>query len=161
VLHARQAHRDGERRSRRARGPLLARRAREAGHRLFVGLRRPAGADLRARRLVPHRGLRGRRRRQGHQVPARVPRVDAGDRVAALRLHARAGRRRRLQRADVQLVPRRHQERDRDGRGRERDGLAARAGRARVPAVRRRRPAARAASARRRAATCTTPARSR
>ena len=130
-------------------GPAARAARARGGHRLFARVRRPAGADLRDGRLVPRRGLRGRRRRQGHEVPARVPRVDARHGVAALRLHAGAGRRRRLQRADVQLVPRRHQERDRDGGGRQRDRACARAGRARVPALRRRRPAARAAAARR------------
>ena len=152
LLRARQARRDGQRRGRRARrSAARAARARRR-HRVLAGVRRPARADLRDGRLGARRRLRGRRRRQGHEVPARVPRVDAGDRVAALRLHAGDGRGRRLQRADVQLVPRRHQERDRDGGGRQRDGAGARARRPRLPAVRRRRPAARAASPRRRRA---------
>jgi hypothetical protein len=70
-------------------------------------------------------------RRQGHQVPARVSRVDAGHRVAHYGF-TRERRRRRFQRADVQLVPRRHEERDRDGRRGQRDGPDARARRPRV-----------------------------
>ena len=74
VLRARQARRDGQRRGRRARRPAArAARARRR-HRLLARVRRPAGAHLRAGRLVPRRRLRGRRRGQGHEVPARVPR---------------------------------------------------------------------------------------
>ncbi len=150
LLSRGQARGDGQRRGRRARrtAPRSARARR--GHRLLARVRRPARVDLRARRLVPHRGVRGRRRGQGHQVPARVSRVDAGYRVAALRIHARGRRGRRLQRADVQLVPGRHEERDRDGRGRQRDGSDAGAFGSRVSSVRRRRSAARAAPGRRR-----------
>ena len=92
-------------------GPLLARARARGRHRLFARLRRPARAHLRDGRLGARRGLRGRRRGQGHQVPARVPRLDARHRVGPLRLHAGEGGAGRLQRADVQLVPRRHQDR--------------------------------------------------
>ena len=103
-------------------GPLLAQRAARGRRRLLARLRRPAGADLRDGRLGARGRIRGGRRRQGHEVPAGVPRVDAGHGLAALRLHAGDGCGRRLQRPDVQFLPRRHQERDRDGGGRERDG---------------------------------------
>ena len=72
-------------------GPVLAARARRAGRRLLAGLRRPAGADLRAGRLGAHLRLRGRRRRQGHEVPARLPRGHARHGLGALRPHRRAG----------------------------------------------------------------------
>ena len=148
LLRAAQAHRDGERRGRRARGTAARAARTRCRHRLFARVRRSAGADLRDRRLVSRGWICGRRRRQGHEVPARVSRVDAVDRVAALRFHGGNGRRRRFQRADVQLVPRRHEKRDRDGGRRQRDRSRAGARRARVPAVRRRRSSARAASAR-------------
>ena len=142
-------------------GPLLAATCARSRHRVLARVRRPAGADLRDGRLVPRRRLRGRCRREGNEVPARVSRVDARHRVAALRILARSGRRRRLQRADVQFVPRRHQERDRDGGGGECDRPAARPRRTRVSALRRRRPAAPPASRATKAASCTTWARSR
>ena len=69
-------------------GPLLARARARGGHRLFARVRRPARADLRDGRLGARGRLRGRRRRQGHEVPARVPRVDARHGVGPLRLHA-------------------------------------------------------------------------
>ena len=72
-------------------GPLLARRAARGGHRLFPRLRRPAGAHLRAGGLGARRGLRGRRGGQGHEIPARLPRLDAGHGVGPLRFHARDG----------------------------------------------------------------------
>ena len=43
-------------------------------HRLFAGLRRPAGAGVRDGGLVPRRRFRGGGRRQGHQVSAAVSR---------------------------------------------------------------------------------------
>ena len=142
VVRDGQARRDGQRRSGRARGtaprPPRARRRR----RLFARVRRPACAHLRDRRLVPRRGICRRRRGQGHEVPARVPRVDARHGVAVLRLFAGARRRGRFQRADVQLVPGRHQERDRNGGRRQRDGIDARAGGPCFSSLRRRRPAA-------------------
>ena len=131
-------------------GPLLAQRARDGGHRLFARVRRPAGADLRDGRLVPRGRLRSRRRGQGHEVPARVSRVDAGHRVAVLRLHAEMvaagdfnaqmfnsfldGTKSAIEMAAVANAT---------GLTPAPDGLA-------LPAVRRRRPAARAAAARRR-----------
>ena len=75
---ARQAHRHGQRRGRCARGPA-ARPQGQGGRRgLQPRLGRPAGADLRARRLGAHLRLQGDRRRQGHALraalsPARRP----------------------------------------------------------------------------------------
>ena len=79
---------------------------------------------------------------KGTQVPAGIPSLDARHRLGALRDHARARGRRRHEPQDVQLLPGRHQVRDRDGGGRQclRAGRAR--GRAEVPALRRRRPAA-------------------
>ena len=66
--------------------------------RLQPRLRRPAGADLRSRRLGAHRRLRRRRRGPRPQVAAALRAVDAGDRLGPLRPHARAGEDRRPQR---------------------------------------------------------------
>ena len=161
LLHARQARGDGERRGRRARRPP-ARTTRPRGRRrLLARLRRPAGADLRDGRLGARGRIRSGRRRQGHEVPAGVPRVDAGHGLAALRLHAGDGCGRRLQRPDVQFLPRRHEERDRDGGSRERDGSVPCPGRPRVPAVRRRRSRRGYSVRATQAVICTTSARSR
>ena len=65
-------------------------------------------------------GFRGDRRRQGHEIPAGLPRRHAGRRLGALRPDAGGGAQRRDEPADVQLVPRRHQIGDRDGGGRQR-----------------------------------------
>ena len=130
IVRPRQARGDGQRRGRRARRPAPRAPCAGRGGRVFARLRRPAGADLRDGRLVPRRGLRRRRGRQGHQVPPRVPRIHARHRVAVLRLLAGAGSRRRFQRAHVQFVSRRHQERDRNGGGGECDRIDARTGRA-------------------------------
>ena len=138
---ARQAHRDGERGSRRARGSAARAPRARSRRRLLARLRRSAGAHLRDGRLGARRRIRSGRRRQGHQVSAGVPRTRrrttvwdhygfTPEKVAA----------RRLQRADVQLVSRRHEVRDRNGRGRERDRTRPCAGRLALPAVRRRRP---------------------
>ena len=64
-------------------GPAARAARARSGRRLLARVWRPAGADLRDGRLVPRRGLRGRRRRQGHEIPARVSRVDAGHGLAA------------------------------------------------------------------------------
>ncbi len=148
VLCPRQARRDGQRRGRCARGSAPRAACARGRHRVLARLRRPAGARLRDGRLVPRGGVRGGRGRQGHEVPARISRVDARHRLALLRVHSGDGRRRRLQRADVQLVPRRNEERDRDGGRRQRHGTPPGPRRPRVSALRRRRPAARAPSAR-------------
>ena len=77
-------------------------------------LRRPAGADLRPRRL----GARGRLRRGCRgaraQVAAAFRAVDAGDGVGALRSDARAGEGRWAESEDVQFLPRRLEAVDRD-----------------------------------------------
>ena len=64
----RQAHRDGQRRSRHARRPVSrANKARAAGVDLFDGLWRPAGADRRNGRLGALRWIY--RRRRGQRAP--------------------------------------------------------------------------------------------
>ena len=104
-------------------GPLLAAEARQAGVVYSHGLRRSAGAHLRDGRLGPVLRLSRGGRRQGHQVPADLPRVDAGHGLAALRPQRRAGRGGRHEQPDVQFVSGRHQIRDRDGGHRQCYGL--------------------------------------
>ena len=53
--------------------------------RLLAGLRRPAGADLRTGRLGARLRLSRDRRRQGHEIPAGIPRLHARDGVGLLR----------------------------------------------------------------------------
>ena len=129
-------------------GPLLARARRRGGHRLFARLRRPAGADLRAGGLGAHRGLHRGRRGQGHQVPAGVPRLDAGDRVGPLRLQRRRWwpRATSTRRCSIpsSTAPRAGIEMAAVANA---TGLTPAPGRARVSALRRGRPAARAAAA--------------
>ena len=116
----RQAYRDGQCRGRRA-GGAAARRGGAQGRRgLFAGLWRPAGADRRDGGLGARHRLSRRRRRQGHQISARLSRRDAGRRLEPLRAHRRRGAVRRHEPADVQLVSRRHQIRDRNGGDRQR-----------------------------------------
>jgi predicted homoserine dehydrogenase-like protein len=115
-------------------GPLLARRAAEAGivYSLAYGDQpaliceqvdwaRAAGFTV----VAAGKGTK--------YLPA-VPSFDARDRLGALRLRRRHRGARRFQRADVQLVPRRHQERHRDDRGGQRDGPHAGARRIALPA---------------------------
>jgi predicted homoserine dehydrogenase-like protein len=60
-------------------GPLLAeKRSRRKGAHLFHGLRRPAGADLRTRRLGTRHRPRDHRGRQGHEFRAALPLFHAG-----------------------------------------------------------------------------------
>ncbi len=106
------------------------------GRRLFAGLWRSAGADLRAGRLGAGLRVSRARRRQGHEIPAGIPRLHAGDGLGLLRPDRGAGAHRRHEPADVQLLPRRHEVGDRDGGGRQCDRLAPPAGRAAVPARR-------------------------
>ena len=89
VLRAPQAHRDGERGGRRARRAAARAPRARGGHRLFARLRRPAGAHLRAGGLGARRRLHRGRRGQGHQVPARLPRLHAAHGVGPLRLQRR------------------------------------------------------------------------
>ena len=58
-------------------GPLLARKARGGRRRLLAGLGRPAGADLRARRLGARLRLQGGRGRQGHALPPELSPIHA------------------------------------------------------------------------------------
>ena len=75
---ARQAHRHGQCRGGRGRRTAAgAQGAKEAGRRLQPRLGRPAGADLRARRLGAHLRLQRDRRRQGHALRAVLSPVDA------------------------------------------------------------------------------------
>ena len=67
---ARQAHRHGQRRGRCAGGPAARAQGQGGGRGLQPRLGRPAGADLRARRLGAHLRLQGDRRRQGHALRA-------------------------------------------------------------------------------------------
>ena len=82
AIAARQAHRHGQRRGRRAGRARCWRGKREGGgRRLLAGLGRPAGADLRARRLGARLRLQGGRRRQGHALPPDLPPLHARYRV--------------------------------------------------------------------------------
>ena len=58
-------------------GPLLAERAARRGRGVQPGLRRSAGADLRAGGLGAHRRFPGDRGRQGNPLPAFVPSVNS------------------------------------------------------------------------------------
>jgi hypothetical protein len=99
-------------------GVALARRAAAAGLGLQPRLWRPAGTDRRAGRLGARLRPRGDRRRQGHQIPAGLPSLDARHGLGPLRPHVRARCGWRHEPQDVQLLSRRHQVGDRDGRGR-------------------------------------------
>ena len=131
LLRARQAHRDGERRSRRAGGAAARASARA---RPASSTRSPTATSRRS----SARWSTGARA-AGFEVIAAgkgtkyLPEYHASTPATVwriLRVHAGDGRGRRLQRADVQLVPRRHQERDRDGGGRQCHGAPAGARRA-------------------------------
>ena len=74
---ARQAHRHGQRRGGRAGGAAAGAPGARGGRRLLAGLGRPAGADLRARRLGARLRLQGGRRRQGHALPPDLSPVHA------------------------------------------------------------------------------------
>ncbi len=131
----RQAHRDGERGGGRTRRPASGTRSRAGRGSLFAGLWRPAGADLRAGGLGARLRFPRDRRREGDQIPARIPRLHARDRVGLLRADARAGATGRDEPADVQFVPGRHEVRHRDGSGCQRNRPDAAAGRAGFPPV--------------------------
>ena len=74
---ARQARGDGQRRGRCAGRAAAGAAGEGGGRRLFAGLGRPAGADLRARRLGAHLRVQDRRRRQGHALPPDLSPVHA------------------------------------------------------------------------------------
>ena len=136
-------------------GPLLAREAAARRRGLFHGLWRPARAGLRDGGHAPRRRLHRRRRGQGHEVPAALPRQHAGDGLGLLRPDARSRRGGRDEPADVQLLPRRHEVGDRDGGDRQCHRPGAARGRAGLPALRHvatARPAAPAQRGRRAAA---------
>ena len=116
-------------------GPLLARRAEQAGvvYSLAWG-DQPAlvaeHVDLGAR-LRLRRGLR----RQGHALSPRLPPFDAGYGVGQFPFRPRDRRTRTHEPQNVQLVHRRHQVGDRDERGVQRDRADAAAGRPVLPAL--------------------------
>ena len=114
---ARQAHRHGQRRGRCAGRP--AARAQGQGRRrgLQPRLGRPAGADLRARRLGARLRLQGDRGRQGHALRAALSPVQSRQRLGHPRQVSQHLRPQIDQPEDVQLVRRRHQVRHRDDRG--------------------------------------------
>ena len=110
----------------RSPGPLLARKAQGRGRGLQPRLGRPAGADLRARRLGARRGLQGGRGRQGHALRAALSPLQSRQRLGHPRQVPEHHRPQVDQSEDVQLVRRRHQVRHRDDRGvqRHRPGAA-------------------------------------
>ena len=98
-------------------GPLLARKAQGGRRRLQPRLGRPAGADLRARRLGARLRLQGGRRRQGHALRAALSPLHARHGVGHPR-QVSADRGPRLdQSEDVQQLRRRHQVGHRDDGG--------------------------------------------
>ena len=101
---ARQAHRHGQRRGRRARRP--AARAQGQGRRrgLQPRLGRPAGADLRARRLGARLRLQGGRGRQGHALRAALSPVQSRQRLGHPRQVPQHHRPQVDQSEDVQLA---------------------------------------------------------
>ena len=111
----RQAYRHGQCRGRRAGGAVAGGRGAQGRRGLFARLWRPAGADGGNGGLGARDGIPRRRRRQGHEIPAGLSRRDARRRLAALRADRGRGAIGRHESADVQLVPRRHQVRDRNG----------------------------------------------
>ena len=116
-------------------GPLLAAGSPRCRRGLHHGLRRPARTDLRTGGMGPHQRLRRGGRGQGHQVPAVVPRLDTRYGLGTLRPHRSRGAGRGHEQPHVQLLPRRHQVRHRDGGHRQRHRPHATSGRARVPAL--------------------------
>ncbi len=128
-----QAYRHGERRGRRACRPAAGTGCGAGGCGLQLGVRRPAGADLRAGGLGARLRLRRHCRGEGDEVPPRLPCVHAGDGMGVLRPNAGSGARGRDEPADVQLLPRRHQVRHRDGGRRQQHRPHAAARRARPP----------------------------
>ena len=107
-------------------GPLAGAQREGGGRRLFAGLGRPAGADLRARRLGARRRLQGDLRRQGHALRAALPQVQSRQCLGHPRQVSEHHRPQVDQSEDVQLLRRRHQVRHRDDRGvqRHRPGAA-------------------------------------
>ena len=74
---ARQAHRHGQRRGGRAGGAAAGAAGARGGRGLLAGLGRPAGADLRARRLGARLRVQGGVGRQGHALPPDLSPVHA------------------------------------------------------------------------------------
>ena len=117
----RQARRQCHRRSRCVLRTAAGAQGGRSGRRLQPRLRRPAGADLRSRRLGAGRRLQRRRRRPRPQVAAAFRAVDAGNGVGLLRPDAGTGARRRTESENVQFVPRRIEAGDREHRRLQRD----------------------------------------
>ena len=122
---ARQAHRHGQRRGRRVRGPAAGAQGQGGRRGLQPRLGRPAGADLRARRLGARRGLQGGRGRQGHALRAALSPLQSRQCLGHPRQVPQHHRPPIDQPEDVQLVRRRHQVGHRDDRGVQRHRPAA------------------------------------
>ncbi len=122
---ARQAHRHGQRRGGRAGGAAAGAAGAGGGRGLLAGLGRPAGADLRARRLGARLRVQGGRRRQGHALSPDLPPVHARHGVGHPRPVPADQGPQPHQSEDVQLVRRRHQVGHRDDGGVQRHGAGA------------------------------------
>ena len=122
---ARQAHRHGQRRGGRAGRAAAGAQGARGGRGLFAGLGRPAGADLRARRLGAHLRVQRGRRRQGHALSPDLSPVHARHRVGHPRPVPGDQGPQPHQSEDVQLVRRRHQVGHRDDGGVQCDGAGA------------------------------------
>ena len=127
---ARQAHRHGQRGGRRAGRAAAGAAGARGGRRLLAGLGRPAGADLRARRLGARLRLPGGVGRQGHALSPELSPVHARHGVGHPRAVPADPGSQPHQSQDVQLVPRRHQVGHRDDGGVQRHGAGAAVGRA-------------------------------
>ena len=134
----RQAHRHGQCRGRRGGRAAAGAQGEERGRRLFARLGRPAGADLRARRLGARRRLQGDLRRQGHALRAALSQVQSRQCLGHPRQISEHHRPQVDQSEDVQFLRRRHQVRHRDDGGVQRHRPRAAVGR---PAISRRRRA--------------------
>ena len=110
----RQAHRDGERRSRCGGGPAAGAPRQGRGRRLFARLGRSAGADLRTRRLGARRRVQGDLRRQGHALRAALSQVQSRQCLGHPRQISEHLRPQVDQPEDVQFIRRWHQVRHRD-----------------------------------------------
>ena len=104
-------------------GPLLARSARDAGIVYSLAYGDQPALICEMVDWARTAGFEVVAAGKGTKYLPRIPRVDARHGVAALRADGRGRGGGRLERADVQLLPRRHEERDRDGGGVQRDRL--------------------------------------
>ena len=106
-------------------GPAAGAAGAGGGRRLLAGLGRPAGADLRARRLGAHLRVQGGRRRQGHALPPDLSPLQPRHGVGHPRPVPEDQGPQPHQPEDVQLVHRRHQVGHRDDGGVQRHGPGA------------------------------------